>query len=163
MKIMHSQRGFSLVEITLALGVMAFCLLALFGLLPVGLQSNQNAVEQTTAGNIAAAIAADLQATPLTEKESLRFRFNMASAGGSPQTLFFAEDSNPTGSIGSAASTGIPASRFRASVAFLPSTGKQATPVRILVTWPALADKTATGWPKNFSGSFETVIALNRK
>jgi uncharacterized protein (TIGR02598 family) len=33
---------FSLVEVTLALGIAAFCLIALFGLMPVGVQTNRN-------------------------------------------------------------------------------------------------------------------------
>ena len=36
--------AFTLIEVTLALGITAFCLLAIFGLLPVGLRSNQAAV-----------------------------------------------------------------------------------------------------------------------
>ncbi|HEV2841922.1 MAG TPA: hypothetical protein VGW39_11395 [Chthoniobacterales bacterium] len=32
--------GFSLVEVTLALGVASVCLIAIFGLLPVGLRTN---------------------------------------------------------------------------------------------------------------------------
>ena len=34
----RSRNGFSLVEVTLALGIMAFCLVALFGLLPAWLR-----------------------------------------------------------------------------------------------------------------------------
>ncbi len=49
--------GFSLVELTLALGVAAFCLIAVFGLMPVGVQTNRNATSQTRATNIAAAVA----------------------------------------------------------------------------------------------------------
>jgi hypothetical protein len=41
--------AFSLVEVTLALGVAGFCLIAVFGLLPVGAQINQRAISQTAA------------------------------------------------------------------------------------------------------------------
>src|SRR5436190_21311438 len=58
--------AFSLVEITLALGVAAFCLLAVFGLVPVGVQTNRNATSQTAATSVIAAVVADLRATPLT-------------------------------------------------------------------------------------------------
>src|SRR5437870_13907184 len=54
--------AFSLVEVTLALGVAAFCLLAVFGLMPVGVQTNRNSTSQTTAANIAALAVADLRA-----------------------------------------------------------------------------------------------------
>ena len=48
--------AFSLVEVTLALGIAAFCLLAIFGLLPVGIKSQQNAIGQTVAAGIATGI-----------------------------------------------------------------------------------------------------------
>src|SRR5215210_8785461 len=155
--------GFSLVEVTLALGVAAFCLIAIFVLLPVGLASNQAAVEQTTAGNIATNIAADLAAAPLTSGSSTRLGFNIKAASGTVQTLFCSEDGNPTGKVGDAASnTTKPSSRYRACIGFYPGTQKKATMVRILVTWPAAANPSATGWPTKFSGSFETVTAVNR-
>jgi Tfp pilus assembly protein PilV len=56
--------AFSLVEVTLALGVAAFCLLAVFGLIPIGVQTNRNATSQTRATNIMAAVIADLRALP---------------------------------------------------------------------------------------------------
>ena len=46
--------AFSLVEVTLALGIAAFCLIAVFGLIPVGVQTNRNATSQTAATNIIA-------------------------------------------------------------------------------------------------------------
>jgi type II secretory pathway pseudopilin PulG len=58
--------AFSLVEVTLAMGVAAFCLLAVFGLMPIGVQTNRNATSQTRATNIMAAVIADLRATPKT-------------------------------------------------------------------------------------------------
>src|SRR5207247_6519773 len=56
--------AFSLVELTLALGIAAFCLIAVFGLMPIGVQTNRNATSQTAATNIMAAVVADLRATP---------------------------------------------------------------------------------------------------
>src|SRR5262245_13457508 len=56
--------AFSLVELTLALGIAAFCLLAVFGLMPIGVQTNRNATSQTRATNISAAVIADLRAMP---------------------------------------------------------------------------------------------------
>ena len=53
-------------EVTLALGIAAFCLIALFGLMPVGVQTNRNATSQTRATNIITSIVADMRATPPT-------------------------------------------------------------------------------------------------
>ena len=65
--------AFSLIEVTLALGIAAFCLIAVFGLMPVGVQTNRNATSQTAATNIMAAVIADLRATPRTNTASLQF------------------------------------------------------------------------------------------
>jgi type II secretory pathway pseudopilin PulG len=55
--------AFSLVELTLALGIAAVCLLAVFGLMPIGVQTNRNTTSQSAAANIMAAVIADLRAT----------------------------------------------------------------------------------------------------
>jgi type II secretory pathway pseudopilin PulG len=55
--------GFSLIEVTLALGIAAFCLLAVFGLMPIAVQTNRNATSQTAATNIIASVIADMRAT----------------------------------------------------------------------------------------------------
>src|SRR5437773_7001985 len=56
--------AFSLVEVTLALGVAAFCLIAVFGLVPVGVQTNRNATSQTAATNILSSVVSDIRASP---------------------------------------------------------------------------------------------------
>ncbi len=62
MKHKHIVLGFSLVEITLAIGVAGFCLIAVIGLLPISAKTNQAAIQQTTANAIISEIAADLNA-----------------------------------------------------------------------------------------------------
>src|SRR5204863_2075396 len=54
--------AFSLVEVTLALGVAAFCLIAVLGLLPTSLKTQQASIQQTTANSIISQIFADLRA-----------------------------------------------------------------------------------------------------
>ena len=54
--------GFSLVEVTLALGVAAFALLVLLGLLPTGLKTQQSGIQQTTANQIISQISSFLRA-----------------------------------------------------------------------------------------------------
>jgi len=77
--------AFSLVEVTLALGIAAFCLIAVFGLLPVAALTNRNATSQTAATNIMAAVIADLRATPRTNSTSLQF----ALPFGTNKTRYF--------------------------------------------------------------------------
>jgi type II secretory pathway pseudopilin PulG len=177
--------AFSLVEVTLALGVMAFCLVALLGLLPVGMNSNRAALEQTAAASVANAVAVDLRQTPLavtgsanpslSHRKSPRFQIpvplpatSAPTPTPSPVTMFFTEDGTAAGAVGADADpTTNP--RYRVSSTFYPPVSPSslfnqhpATLVKIQVTWPALADPSAAATPTNFSGSFETMIALDR-
>lgn len=136
-------RGFSLVEVTLALGVMAVCLIAVFGLLPTGMKSNEAAIQQTATSAILTMINEDLQATPKTANSSLRF--SIPIPGGT--TLFFAEN----GTLDTQKN-----SRYRASITFTPSTNRLATTGRILITWPAQQDDISK------AGSAEAFVALDR-
>lgn len=61
---MKSSPGFSLVEVTIALGLVSFSLVGLMGMLPVGLSSFREAMEIQTQTRIAQQIAAELQLTP---------------------------------------------------------------------------------------------------
>ena len=66
MKTAAFRAAFSLVEVTLAIGIAAFCLIAVFGLVPVAVLTNRNATSQTAATNVMASVIADLRATPQT-------------------------------------------------------------------------------------------------
>jgi len=148
------KNAFSLVEVTLALGIAAFCLVAILGLLPVGLTSNQASVEQTVAAGVTSAIVADLRATPATNTNSAIYNITNAPAA-TAQQLRLCEDGSPDATGGSN-------SRYLAYVTFsTPTCPKAPTPTRILITWPAAGDLNNNP-PKNFSGSFEAVTALDR-
>jgi hypothetical protein len=67
----NSTPAFSLVEVALALGVAAFCLIAILGLLPAGLNTNQTSTRQTTANGILSSIVADLRGTTTGAQSSL--------------------------------------------------------------------------------------------
>jgi len=77
-------RGFSLVELTLAIGVAAFCLIAVFGLIPVGVQTNRNSTSETQATTIIALAIADLRAAQIGPQY------------GSPMFGFFPIPTDPT-------------------------------------------------------------------
>jgi len=65
-----SVHGFSLVEVVLALGVFAFVLVALIGLLPRGMQSNREAREETEAMGLMLHLVAERRALPFTNGTS---------------------------------------------------------------------------------------------
>jgi uncharacterized protein (TIGR02598 family) len=181
-----SPAAFSLIEVTLALGIAAFCLLTVFGLLPIGLNSTQNASEQTAVSGIATAISADFHGVALlssTGASTSQFQFQIPAPGQNqssvPHTLYFSQDGSPAGTVDQNATDGIYNSspRYRATVTVTPDptlqkvtqnteprTATMLYKVWILVTWPALADPKPAdnnGYPSNFAGSFETFTAVN--
>ena len=153
----RTRNAFSLVEVTLALGVAAFSLLAIFSLLPVGLQTNQRSIEQTASVDILSAVAADLRATPVTTPRgnattSMQFGISIPAAGDTGMTtLFF----NGTDQF---ANSQQPDSRYRVTIRFVSSSGgsKTATLADLRVTWPAGASIT------NAQGIAEMFAALDR-
>lgn len=156
---MKSQRfrsAFTLVEVTLALGLASFCLVAIFGLLPSGVNSNRDAREQTAAINFLTAVTADLREAGASPKTSVQYGLAVPGAGGSitpssaPIQKYLSEDGQVVASASSA--------RYRLSVWMMPppADSRQVTAVRLLLSWPPTAEIS------NAAGSVETVIALDR-
>lgn len=56
-------RAFSLIEVTLALGIASFAFIAILGLLPMGLNASQRAVNSTYASLFSEEIARDVRTT----------------------------------------------------------------------------------------------------
>lgn len=138
--------AFSLVELTIAIGVAAFCLIAVFGLVPVGVQTNRNATSQTAATSIMAAVVADLRATSTTANTSSQFAISFGTSG--TQTRYF--DGAGTASLLLTAT-----SRYRLDITWSPApSGLRYADVK--VWWPAAA--TAA----NASASTEMFAAFDR-
>jgi type II secretory pathway pseudopilin PulG len=155
--------AFSLVEITLAIGVAGFCLLAVLGLLPVALKTQQASIQQTTASQVLSIFAADLRASvryPPGLEDKLNdqqhtLRGHWARVG-TPDTIYFTNEGWQTGGLTPAAP---PADAvFRLTLAYLRPPTETTALSNIKVTWPAQVDP-ATGTP---AGSVETFIAINR-
>ena len=144
-----SQSVFSLVEVTLALGIAGVCLLAILGLLQTALMSERVTMGQTAASGIISAVFSDIVSTPSTNASSTHFGVSLNASN--TQTIYFSE-AGWTNRVGQSAVTD---SRYRVSVSIQPA-NVGPTPVRILVTWPAGADFI------NASGSVEVVTALDR-
>ena len=139
--------GFSLVEITLSLGVMSICLLAVLGLLPIASQTNRSAAADTAAASIASAVLADIRATARAAANSPQFAvpFNANSV------LFFDAEGQATSTLSNN-------SIYRAEVTFPvnPSGANAATLVHLKVSWPAAAS------PANAAERTEMFTAFNR-
>lgn len=146
----RSHCAFSLVEVTLALGIAAFCLIAIFGLMPVGVQANRNATSQTAATNIIGAVIADLRATPKNSTTSSQFSI---SFGTNPPPMYFDGTGQFAGSIAPASPTPFQP-RYQLNITWTGSAGLPYADLK--VTWPAAAT------PANASGSVETFAAFDR-
>jgi|SRR5436190_5630008 len=143
--------GFSLVEVTLALGIAAFCLITLLGLLPLGIQTNQNAVSQTAAASVLSSVVADLRATAKVNPTSSQYDITF----GTEKLLYLDEQGRAVTPTDPNA-----APRYRIMITFPASPEGLFAPtfVSLKITWPALADSAIV--PP--AGFVEVFTALNR-
>jgi len=146
-----SPAGFSLVEVTLALGVAAFCLIALLGLLPLGMQTNQTAISQTTAASILSSVVADLRVTPKANPTSPQYDITFGTA-----KLLYVDDQGRV--VTSTDPNAAPRCRVTITFPTSPEGLFEPTFVSLKISWPALADP-ATTTPAGF---VETFAALDR-
>jgi uncharacterized protein (TIGR02598 family) len=144
--------AFSLVEVTLALGIAAFCLIAVFGLMPVGVQTNRNATSQTAAMNIISAVVTDLRTMPKTPGTwigvSAQFGIPLQPSTNR-YVLYFDGQGQFTTSLSAN-------SRYQLNVTF--PVKSNLTYANLKVTWPAAVDPTTT----TPSGAVEIVAGLDR-
>ena len=140
----RSSAAFSLVELTLALGIAAFCLMAVIGLVPVAALTNRNATSQTAATNVIASVIADMRATTSSTSPQYGITF------GTAKTLYFDGAGQFATSLGAN-------SRYRVRITF-PSSPSGLSYAGVKATWPAPVDP-ATTTP---SGSVEIFAAFDR-
>ncbi len=158
---LHATAAFSLVEITLAMGVAAFCLIAVLGMLPVGLKTQQAGVQQTTASAIISQIVTDLRADvrlppgQASKEQDQGFALhNHWAAVATPDTLYFTNEGKQTGTVNSAAPTD---AVFRATITYIFPPTTTTSLADITISWPATqSDLTKV------AGSVETFVAVNR-
>ena len=157
----RSIAGFSLVEVTLALGIAAFCLIAVLGLVPVGVQTNRNATSQTTATNILSSVVSDIRASPKGGTTTAKYAVRRSK--GNTTTVCFDGQGQPDPLGGQIGNVSCRAGNWRyrlyvkiyPTVALPPSSGLTpycANYAVLKVVWPAAADP-LTATP---SGSVET-------
>ena len=160
-----SAAGFTLVEVAVAMGVTSFCLLAVMGLVPLGVNTGQVASDQTAAGSILTHVLADLRATPpaapsASSATSTEYSVPIPSSGVTSNTPVVRYFGNSAQQFSFSPELG--ASRYRLTVTFLqPTGGRTATGATLLVSWPARVDprNPATGTP---TGRVQIYAALDR-
>jgi uncharacterized protein (TIGR02598 family) len=153
--------GFSLVEVTLALGIAAFCLLTVFALVPVALKTQQASAQQTIANQIMTVLLTDLRA-------DLRLPPGQASKEGdsgfglhghwaqmyAPDTLWFDQQGKWLQLNGNAPA----AATFRAKITYFSPPNTSTSVANLVVSWPAQVDPGTT----TPAGSVQHFIAVNR-
>ena len=164
--------AFSLVEVTLALGVAAIALLAILGLVPTGLQTQQTSIQQTTANQIIStifsALRADVRLPPgqaskvcpdppdpnqPCQWDQLHGHWRDRAV---PDTLYFTKEAKQTGTInGSPPADAV----FRAKITYRFPPSETTSLADITVSWPAQVDPATGGVP---AGTVTTLVAVNR-
>jgi len=171
---LHRVTAFSLVEVTLALGVAAFCLLVLLGLLPTGVKTQQNGIQQTTANQILSQtysfLRADVRLPPGLYRQVCpdppvpgdpcnwdQLHGHWANVGQAPDTVYFTQTGKQTGNVnGSPPADAV----FRAKITYNPVAPTGSTSVaNVVVSWPAPVDPSAGGVP---AGSVTSLLSVNR-
>ena len=164
--------GFSLVEVTLALGVAAICLLTLLALLPVASKTQQNSIQQTTANQIIsqlnAVLRADVSLPPgqankvCPDPPDPNYPCNWNALHGhwlqvaAPDTMYFTNEGLPTGNLNGDPPSG---AVFRAKITYRFPPADTTSLADIAVSWPAAVDPANGGVP---AGYLLTTIAVNR-
>jgi type II secretory pathway pseudopilin PulG len=165
--------GFSLVEVTLALGVAAICLLALLALLPVASKTQQTGMQQTTANQIISQINSVLRADvslppgqankvcgdppdPNTPCNWSALHGHWRDLSVPFDTMYFTNEGRQTGNLG-----GDPPQDavFRVKITYRFPPSETTSLADIAVSWPAAVDPGNGGVP---AGYVMTTISVNR-
>ena len=155
--------GFSLVEVVLAIGVAAFALIAILGMLPVATKTQQASVEQTKANAIISYIVDELRAdVRLPPGLASKAQGNWSLLHGhwasvaQPDTLFFTNDmqliSVVQGNCPAAPANAV----FRATLYYMKPPTVTTSIAQITISWPAAQCLT------NATGSIAMFAAINR-
>jgi uncharacterized protein (TIGR02598 family) len=157
--------GFSLVEIVIALGVAAFCLLAILGMLPVSLKTQQASVNQTKTNAIISQVIGDLRAdVRLPPGQQSKTQEGTAGLGlhghwaavATPDTIYFTNEGNQTPAH--TVNVSPPADAvFRVTVTYLFPPTATTSIAKITISWPA-----AQGDLTKVAGSIDMFAAVNR-
>jgi type II secretory pathway pseudopilin PulG len=169
--------GFSLVEVTLALGVAAICLVTMLGLLPAGTKTQQSSIQQTTANQVLSQICsflrADVRLPPGLYRQVCpdppdpddpcnwdQLHGHWANVAQPPDTLYFTNTGRQTGNLNVSSPPANAVFRVKITYNPIPPTGSTSV-ANVVVSWPAPVDPDdpSTGVP---AGSVTQLLAVNR-
>jgi len=160
--------AFSLVEVVIAMGVAAFCLLAIAGMIPAGLKTQRTSSNQTKANAIMSQcvqfLRADVRLPPGQAKKAEGGWQNLNDhwqSNAVPDTLFFTNDGQQNGYAQVPDPNSLPPAPpgavFRATMTYLFPPSATTSIAKITVSWPAAqTDLTKV------EGSIDMFAAVNR-
>jgi uncharacterized protein (TIGR02598 family) len=134
--LLRDVRAFSLVEVVFALGVAAIAILAIISLLPIGIHSSKESLDESGAINVLSEVIADRQATPYNYASSNYDLPALNTTLTAPVTNTFGiSDSNPS------VTNSLNASHYLVNCVFMPPVAGSLNPyqAQIKVSWPALS------------------------
>ncbi len=170
-----TRTGFSLIEVVIAISIVALTFIGILGLLGVSVAANQTSSQQTIATNIAESILADLRSTPAYATKSSRFGLSLpvlnagtavAPLSGVNPSYYLYFDNSPnflplsTPTAYGLAKTPVPTGAVYVANVYMtricvtgPTSNATLTPsllqsndmVRVVVTWPAQATALPVG------------------
>jgi uncharacterized protein (TIGR02598 family) len=141
-------RAFTLVEVVLAIGIIAIGVLVVIGLLPQGLRSNHDSIEETQAINLLQALVADRHSAGYTTNSPL---YNLPAlttvTAAQSGTLYVMEDTVTTNSTANSARFRVDYTVYPVTTVFADGTNNATAltrPVAIdfRISWPAPAPVT---------------------
>src|SRR5262249_24503454 len=157
----------------------AVCLIALLGLLPTGVRTQQNGIQQTTANQILSQICSFLRAdvrlpsglyqqvcpNPPDPNDPCNWdqlHGHWLQVAHAPDTMYFTNNGKETGTVGNGSGAPPADAVFRAKITYNPVPPFGGTSVaNVVVSWPAQVnpDDPTTGVP---AGSVTQLLSVNR-
>jgi prepilin-type N-terminal cleavage/methylation domain-containing protein len=143
---MKNRGGFSLLEVVIAIGILAFCIIPMIGMIPLGLNAVRDVVCRTEATGILTKVNADLQTLDISSTASSSLRIPLPTSqilGATTQTtLYF----NELGTI-----TPRPLAKFGGYVV-LSNSSYILTTATVKIWWPAIISSTnGNGFVEGFT------------
>ena len=127
-----SNAGFSLIEVVIALGIFSFCIVAIVGLLPVGMNSVRSVSNENNAIHIASSIEGIWQAAPLGSTITIpNIITDLPISTSKNATYYFDEFGEPL-----ASSTGASLKMSYTTVNYTAAGTGNATTVNMAFAWP---------------------------
>jgi type II secretory pathway pseudopilin PulG len=145
----NDSRGFSLVEVTLALGLVAFALISLLGLLPVGLNTVRESSDQRDGMNILSALDADIRNVPSGKTDSQIYGIPVWLDNGTVPPKYLNQNGHVVPTKGEAF--------YQVTWTIYRPAANSADPLRIYlrVSWPGKA--------ANPTGSLESLVVIAKQ